>query len=40
MSEEELQGKLLIGKLHHQPAEEYTKCYDRIIEIAGKEAKR
>jgi 2-oxoglutarate ferredoxin oxidoreductase subunit beta len=40
MSEEEKQGKILIGKLHHQPVEEYTKSYDKIIEIAQKEAKR
>ena len=40
MSEEELEGKLLIGTLHNKAAEEYTKCYDKIIEIAQKEAKR
>jgi 2-oxoglutarate ferredoxin oxidoreductase subunit beta len=40
MSEEEKQGKLLIGKLYSEPAEEYTKSYDKIIEIAKQEAKR
>lgn len=37
---EELEHKILIGKIHHAPAEEYTACYDKIIAIAEKEAKR
>ena len=40
MNEEDLEGKILIGTLHNKPAEEYTKCYDKVIEIAQKEAKR
>lgn len=40
MSPEELKHKILIGKLHHEPAEEYTACYDKIIAMAQKEAKR
>ncbi|HMM06127.1 MAG TPA: 2-oxoacid:ferredoxin oxidoreductase subunit beta [Clostridiales bacterium] len=40
MSPEEYEGKILIGKLYHQPAEEYTKSYGKIIDIAKEEAKR
>ena len=40
MSAEELNGKLLIGKLYAESAAEYTKCYDKIIAIAQKEGKR
>ncbi|MEG2406172.1 MAG: thiamine pyrophosphate-dependent enzyme, partial [Clostridiales bacterium] len=40
MSPEELENKILIGKLHHAPVEEYTKSYDKIIEIAKREEKR
>lgn len=40
MSDEEKAGKMLIGTLYRQPAEEYTKSYDKVIEIAQKEAKR
>lgn len=35
-----LEGKLLTGVLHHEPALEYTAAYDRVIETARKEAKR
>jgi 2-oxoglutarate ferredoxin oxidoreductase subunit beta len=40
MSPEEYEGKILIGKLHHQPAEEYTKSYEKILDIAKEVAKR
>lgn len=34
MSEEELEGKIVIGELRNVPGEEYTKKYDRVIERA------
>ena len=40
MSPAEYEGKIVIGKLHQQPAAEYTKSYDKVIEIAKEEAKR
>ncbi len=35
---EKTEGKYAIGVLHHEPAPEYTKEYDRVIEIAQKGA--